>query len=78
MAEQRYRAVVKHPLGGQYVLAHTVADTVSEARTVLGTIIQRTCGMGTYCDWLDDGRTIEWSVINEAGQLVVYRAEGNA
>jgi hypothetical protein len=43
MAEQRYRAVVKHPLGGQYVWAHTVADTVSEA-----------------------------------GQLVVYQAEGNA
>lgn len=78
MAEQHYRAVVKHPLGGQYVLAHTVADTVSEARTVLGTIIQRTKGMSAYCDWLDEGRTIEWSVVSEAGQLVVYRAEGNA
>ena len=75
---ERYRAVVKHPLGGQYVLAHTVADTVSEARNTLGITIQRTCGMGTYCDWLDAGRPMEYSTINEAGQLVVYRAEGNA
>lgn len=75
---ERYRAVVKHPLGGQYVLAHTVADTVSEARTVLGTIIQRNRGMSAYCDWLDAGRPMEYSTINEAGQLVVYRAEGNA